>query len=100
MIVLSILGDDDVAGAESITVDQGASLGEVSIQGIEIADICIVLTFRPRVWAGTIPKILLGAQSTKKWGSSSPSRAHVAAKKAELLAFNFFSLRELLESLR
>ena len=40
-----MLTAEGVTAVKSSTLDQVASLDRVAIQGIEIADICIVLTF-------------------------------------------------------
>jgi hypothetical protein len=54
-----------------------------------------MLTFRLRVWAGTTPKTPLGAQATKKWGRSRPSRAHAAPKTDSALRRTFLFLSDL-----
>jgi len=39
-----------------------------------------MISFRPRVWAGTTPKTLLGARATKKRGRSSPVQGFARAQ--------------------
>ena len=68
-----MLTAEGVTAVKSSTLDQVASLDRVAIQGIEIADICIVLTFA-RKFGLERPHELWPRNRARKWGRSSPRR--------------------------
>ena len=81
-----MLTSEGVTAVKSSTVDHRASLDWDAIQGMEIADICMVLTVCAQVWARTTPKSFLGARAAKKRGRSSPLRCFALAQISQRLA--------------